>query len=220
MRSDTVNHHSDLPEMLTSYALVHDAMARDAGRLVVTLDQDSHAIDGAHLRRWFAHFTAEIAHHHQREDDLVFPALVERAPDFSVDLDVLEADHHALDGAMAETRTALARFGSEATSRAVAAQSARSLTMLLTAHLEREEDATFGRIAAHFSPDEYATLEAQMLRSTPRKLLAFEAPFVLDHLDRETRRDRLATVPAAARLLYRIAFVPAYRRLDAALVSA
>ena len=206
---------TDLPTMLASYALVHDAMTRDTGRLVHTLDQPETHIDHRLLGRWFGRFAAEIVHHHQREDDIVFPALAQRCPGFAADAALLDGEHHELDKAMSAVATALAD-----PRRTDAAEAAARLATVLVAHVEREEDATFARLAEHFSEEEYGAIEQQLMRATPLRLLSFEAPWVLEHLNADQRRAHLARVPGPLRLLYRLRFAPAYRRLDAALLPA
>jgi hypothetical protein len=195
-------------EFLQAFAAIHDAMRRDSLRLPRAVARAA-AIDGwTALRRWFDRFEEAIVHHHQREDDIVWPELVSRDPSFAVELDRLAADHHALDEAMAAVRGALARQDADA-----AHGAAGALAELLHDHLAREEAAAFPAIAAAFTADEYAEVERRLSKGGSLRQLAFEAPWVLDSLPADRAAALLATIPLVLRIAHRAAFLPAYRRL-------
>jgi iron-sulfur cluster repair protein YtfE (RIC family) len=200
-------------EFLQAFAAIHDAMRRDSVRLPrVVARADSPAAWGA-LRRWFDRFEHAIVHHHQREDTIVWPELVAREAAFALELDQLEADHHALDDAMATVRTTLA-----AESVAGAIDAADVLADLLHDHLAREEAAAFPALARCFTAEEYGEVERRLQEGGSLRDLAFEAPWVLDGLPAERASALLATIPLPLRIAYRLAFLPAYRRTAAPLL--
>ena len=67
----------ELPDFLEGIIVVHGAMRRDAGRLPLAAGTVTNADGARALQRWFARFAREVEHHHQREDDVVWPMLVE-----------------------------------------------------------------------------------------------------------------------------------------------
>src|SRR5690349_19362378 len=93
-----------LPEFLEGIIAVHGAMRRDADRLPAAVERTTSAQAAAAIQRWYGKFEREVVHHHEREDDVVWPILLEAAPEFGDDLGQLAEDHHALDAAMTATR--------------------------------------------------------------------------------------------------------------------
>src|SRR3954452_13292484 len=96
----------DLPSALFGYAAMHQAMHRDAERLVRTLTAG--AADSAALERWWLRFRDVILRHHVREDDLIWPALAAADPTFQADVAAMHEDHAELDDAMARVDATLA----------------------------------------------------------------------------------------------------------------
>src|SRR4051794_16446563 len=93
-----------LPDFLTGFMAIHDAMRRDAIRLVAASERHPVSVPaatGARFGAWWSRVETAIVHHHQAEDGVVWPDLVARRPAFAAHLAELEADHHELDGAMA-----------------------------------------------------------------------------------------------------------------------
>lgn len=221
MSTTTLLDRSTTPPMLMRYAMVHDAMVRDAERLQRALAGPVALARARGLVAWFDRFTAEIVHHHEREDDLVFPAVAARAPHLAGPAAELAAEHAVLDAAMRDLTTALQQLtvrvaGCE---REQAAAAAARFASVLVDHLRREEAVVLDAIAAVYTLQEYEDLERRLLKETPRRLLAFEAPWVLDGLPDAQRREVLSIAPLPLRVLYRTMFEPAYVKLTAALVA-
>jgi hemerythrin-like domain-containing protein len=213
---------TDLPEFLEGFAIVHRAMRRDVDRLPKAITRAVSVDDGVALQRWFTKFEREVEHHHHREDEVVWPMLLERAPGFREHLGQLEDDHHQLDEAMARVRGALAALaaGPDGASRAEAGAAAVALAEHLHDHLDREEAAAFPMLAASFTPEAYKELETRLFKATPKRLIAFELPFAMDELPRELGAEKLAELPLLIRVLTRLVWQPAYDRLVAPLAEA
>ena len=207
------------PDFLAGIIVVHGAMRRDVDRLPRALEIVRTAEDAAALQRWFEKFAREVEHHHLREDDVVWPMLVEREPTFGGPLEQLEADHHALDDAMAAVQAALATLVADVTTRTQAVAAAEALNRLLHDHLDREEEAMFPRMAAVFTEESFLALEHELLKATPKKLFAFELPFAFDGLPAEQVADKLAEMPAVIRVLHRWFWQRSYERLVAPLAA-
>jgi len=209
------------PSFLEGVIVVHGAMRRDVDRLPRAIERTTGPEGAVALQRWYAKFEREVLHHHQREDDVVWPTLVQAVPEFAGDLAILDADHHALDDAMTATRDALdalvASFG--AGTLATAIEAAGALRQLLHDHLDREEAAMFPLMAQVYTEESYLELEQQLLKATPKKLFAFELPFAFDGLDVDQAASKLAEMPLPIRLLHRLVWQPAYDRLVAPLAG-
>src|SRR4051794_26540380 len=175
-RTTTQNHTR--PSFLDGFAAMHAAMRRDANRLPRAAAAVRTPADAAALGRWYELFRQTIEHHHEREDDLIWPELLRRDPSFEVEHAGLVDDHHDLDTALAAVTTALAdRASGVVATNDAAAASAAALGELLVDHLAREEDAAFGRIANEFTAEEWAALERRMLKGTSLSSLAFQIPW-------------------------------------------
>ena len=71
-----------------------------------------------------------------------------------------------------------------------------------------------------FTAATWAELEDQLLKATPKRLIAFELPFAFDGTDPVRAAEQMATCPLPLRVLYRFVWEPAYRRLTAPLAEA
>ena len=70
------------------------------------------------------------------------------------------------------------------------------------------------------SPPSFAAIERELLKATPKRVIAFELPFAFDGLDPDEVAAELANLPLPLRTLYRLVWEPAYRRLTAPLAAA
>ena len=130
-------------DFLDGFAAMHAGLRRDAAALPAAIERASLTGSLPALQAWFAHFSRTIERHHRREDEVVWPALVEVAPDFADDLVALEADHQELDEVLAATATAL---DDAASGRGIhdATECATRLSTLMDDHLDREEGRPSG----------------------------------------------------------------------------
>jgi hemerythrin HHE cation binding domain-containing protein len=214
---DAITAPSPPAAFLQGFAAIHHAMRRDAARLPVAIERAGDTRANAALLRWFDQFRTAIEHHHEREDDTVWPALVERSPGFAADLATLAADHVALDAAMHDTRSALAdrAAGHGPASHAVGA--AERLRDLLVEHLTREEAAAFDRLAAAYTAEEYHAVERAMATGMSARSLAFVLPWVMEGVEPLAEAEMLHSLPAPIRAAYRLVFRRRYSRLSAPL---
>ena len=176
----------------------------------------SHSDDVTALARWFAMVRQIIEHHHHLEDDELWPDLERRLPGFLAGTTELAADHVRLDEAMDAVTAGLDQLTTTTDDDAVdeAVASAADLAELIVDHLDREERSVIGPITAAYTAEEYERFEKSAAKGTPLRLFAFGLPWLLDGVDDATRRNVLAPMPAAARLLFR-PFRWWYRRIAA-----
>jgi Hemerythrin HHE cation binding domain len=203
---------TDLAPKLSAYAAIHDAMERDAGRLALAAATFSTRARAA-LPTWWDRFERDIEHHHEREDDLVFPLVAELDPGFTSD--ELVADHTVLDLHLAQCGAAVARLGDGGrTADAVElARAARDLQLHLADHLRREEAVVFPVLDAGVTAEAYARVEAEMRRGMPLSSMAFTVPWILDELDPVLAGHVLDDAPAVLRFLDRVWFERSYRKV-------
>lgn len=138
---------------LDRHLAFRDLMARmaDDAEAVAEGRMDPEAWRGR-LARMGNHLVQDLLGHHQIEDDAYFPQMQRLEPRLTRGFDLLEADHHALDGLLRdfvaganEALTATAAREGALRFHAGLAPFARSLTR----HLEDEEDLIIPVILKH-----------------------------------------------------------------------
>lgn len=157
---------------LLGITLGHRAMCADARRLadlaarVVGGAERVDRARGAALARWIDRLADEIHHHHEAEDDVLWPVLERWARD-RVDLAALTDDHAALDPLLAEVRAAADAVAELAADDVPGHPAARrladrleTLADLLGEHIAEEERDVFPVILAHVPQAEWHTVEA------------------------------------------------------------
>jgi hemerythrin-like domain-containing protein len=199
---------ANLPPDLYGYAAMHLAMRRDATRLVRALDRVD---DADAVRRWWRQFRDVIRRHHEREDDLVWPALLEVDSTFAADLEAMHAEHHSLDIAMDALDVALDALTGFGATLAKSRAAAREFVDVLVGHLEHEEAVAFHRLAQH--PDTWHRVERAIERAMRPREAAFELPWLHDGLDPAYSTHLWTRIPAPVRPLVRFIWQPRYRRL-------
>ena len=203
------------------FAAMHDAMRRDARRLVAALDGDVPATDVPALARWFDRFEAVIEHHHHCEDDIVWPGLesivgrrdcgAEGTALLLARQDLLD-DHQELDVAMSAVRTSL-HEASTAIDRLDAAATLRRLPR----RAPRPRGGG-GVPAPHGArhEEEFAVLEHAVVEVTPLAAMTFTVPWIMDEAPADLCAKVRDGMPTPIRLANRWVLQPRYRGLVAA----
>ena len=170
-----------LPPMLWGYAMIHDAILRDAGRLPEALGRVRHRADVDRMSGWLQLFETAIVHHHEREDDLIFPLLAER---IGFNAGELTADHHVLDELFRELigATDMMRSAPETTDHSIraAVAVATELDQVMVRHLHEEELAVFPVITRHVEVEEWRAIEQEIQKDSSLRDAAFALPWVLE----------------------------------------
>lgn len=205
----------EFPSYARMFATMHDAMRRDAQRLVDALDADP---DVSALARWFGRFEAVIEHHHHCEDEIVWPGLEaivarghcgDEGEAFRAARAELAEDHEQLDEAMGAVRRALDGVATATTRR----ESARRFQDGLDDHLGREEAALFPLLLRHVSEDQFLELEELVVKVTPFSALTFTLPWVIDGAPADVADEIVSGLPLPIRLANRWVLRPRYCRL-------
>jgi hemerythrin-like domain-containing protein len=221
--STTTDDRIALPDFLLAFSAMHSGMRRDAARLVRLNDDRSDSLPtktSKQLSTWWQRFERTIVHHHEREDSVIWPELVNRRPGFAGARATLEMDHHGLDESMLAVRNVIAAAAMGTDDPAVRRIATREFATLLTDHLAREEAAAFPLIADAFTDDEFRVIEKQMSKQVTLGNIAFELPWVIDEADERVCALGKELLPAPVHLLNRLIFTPRYRRLTAVLREA
>jgi len=192
---------------LTGYFAIHHAVRRAPHRMAAAardLDPGDTERVKALVRYWNG-YRSELDEHHRVEDDIFFPALVERVP-FADELVARTAAEHAeLDDLLADGRRAVAHLQAgraddgehlAATFDAVAAH--------LDAHLDFEDAEILPLFARHLSRDEYDAMYAKASKGLGLRQALFTVPFLGLAASDEARTQLLADAPAALTVIFRL----------------
>src|SRR4051794_11142380 len=191
---------------LTLYRIVHRAIRGGTAALAqgaVTIEAAGAERRTAFARYWKG-YAGEVLHHHEVEDDIFFPALVERVPVAAELIHRTDADHAHLDqlADAIESSVALVRSGSHAPDLA-------GLTVELDRHmsdpLDLEDRDVLPLFERHFTAEEYDALDAAAVKSAglgPQT--AFSVPMIVGAMTAEERATILPGAPLPLRVLYRL----------------
>jgi hypothetical protein len=162
---------------------------------------------------------AGLHSHHADEDALLYPKLIERAPEQAPMTEQVEHEHEvistALDAASAACATWRERPSAQ-TGEALAA-ALDHLNEVVQPHLDDEEQKVVPLAAVTLTQQEWDALGKAGMRSVPRRKRGIAAGMMLDALDDEERAYMLKSVPAPMRLLLPLMVERPWRKYAATL---
>jgi hypothetical protein len=150
--------------------LVHAALRRDLDRAIGSLTASRHPSPAqrAALAEHVGLVLDLLHHHHTGEDIGLWPLVRRRAPDLGSQLDMMEAEHASVAGAIIPTRAA-ARRQYAATADPSAAHDLRQalveLSGVLLPHLEHEETEVMPRVMRALTDRDRSALSRQQVRN-------------------------------------------------------
>jgi hemerythrin-like domain-containing protein len=141
--------------------------------------------------------------HHEDEDALLYPKLIERAPEQAPMTEQVEHEHQviktALDGVSAACATWRGRPSAE-TGEALAA-SLDHLNAVVQPHLDDEEQKVVPLAAVTLTQQEWDAMGKAGMSKIPLKQRGIAAGMMLDALNEEDRAYMVKAVPAPMRIL-------------------
>ena len=198
----------ELPD-LTTYHVLHRGMRLDSARLagaVAGVTETERTTRGPALARWYAGFYGELHEHHTVEDEIFFPALLERVPVFDSQVDRIDAEHNHLEDVLVETRARLGRLGDPGVDWPAAVAEASEITAelrdLLDVHLGFEDADVLPLFVRHFTADDYDDLGERALKHTKFGQLVFGIPWAVQAATDDQFRHMYANAPIAFKLLW------------------
>jgi len=142
--------------------------------------------------------------HHQDEDELLYPKIIERVPDQAPVTEQVEHEHQviatALDAASAACATWRRRPSAE-TGEALAA-ALDHLNEVVQPHLDDEEQKVVPLAAVTLTQREWDAMGKRGMSSVPRNKRAIAAGMMLEPLDAADRAYMMKHVPAPVRMLF------------------
>ncbi|MFC4469549.1 hemerythrin domain-containing protein [Streptomyces xiangluensis] len=107
---------------------------------------------------------AALRHHHESEDDVLWPQLIATDPAAGAGLLELSAEHDALDAALDALAVVPVQDSEDRAGLAAAAATVRDL---VHTHLEHEEPVLFPVLAAHMSDEAWTEFSRTVIASAP-----------------------------------------------------
>jgi hemerythrin-like domain-containing protein len=159
-----------------------------------------------------------LHHHHTGEDTGLWPLVRRRAPDLGSQLDMMEAEHASVAGAIVSTREATQQYG--AIGDPSAARRLREalveLSGVLLPHLDHEETEVMPRVMRALSDRDWSVLSRRELRNWNSFALAGTGlVWMADGMTQADREVFNRQVSALFRWLVDKRYAPAYRRRTA-----
>jgi hypothetical protein len=149
--------------------LFHAALRRDLERAIGSLTASRHPSPAqrAALAEHVGLVLDLLHHHHTGEDIGLWPLVRRRAPDLGSQLDMMEAEHASVAGAIISTRAAARQYAATADPSAAheLRQALVELSGVLLPHLEHEETEVMPRVMRALTDKDWSTLSRQELRN-------------------------------------------------------
>jgi hemerythrin-like domain-containing protein len=145
-----------------------------------------------------------LHHHHESEDELLYPVLIERVPEQAANTEKVEHEHQLVAGSLEAVSTACAawrRQPSAETGEALATALV-GLNDTLQGHLDDEERDIVPLAAVTLTQEEWDTIGAHSRSKIPRNRMPIAFGMLLEPLDESDRAYMKGQLPAPVRLLY------------------
>ncbi|MBA3906590.1 MAG: hemerythrin domain-containing protein [Pseudonocardiales bacterium] len=187
---------------------IHDALRRDAARLVVAA---APATPPARLRPRWTLLAEQLHHHHTGEDTGIWPLLhphLTDDPKARAKLEALEAQHAGIEAAVAAVEHAFT--GDDLDSDLYGPL--HRFAELLEQHLADEERDAIPLIRRYATARQWQAFENGQKRGLGLAGAARFFPWLLDDATPTLRARIIATLPAPLRLLVHVRWEPRYRR--------
>jgi iron-sulfur cluster repair protein YtfE (RIC family) len=228
----TTRHQLDLPgqahvapgplDMTGMYGM-HYAFRRDLADFVAAVRHTpvgEHEVWAALQERW-ARFFGVLHHHHEAEDEHIWPVTRAHALEAGRSgavavLDSMEADHDRIDPALQACTDALAAMAQHPCTdhRNALDVEVTEVRELLVAHLAREEREAIPLIQELMSPEEWAASEKAIEKEYGLRVVPFVVPWVFKGLPADKAAEVMPLLELPHRVLLRL-LTPRFLRREA-----
>jgi hypothetical protein len=189
-----------LPAPIKGWLGAHVAFRRDADALVAAVEalDPSDYLGAGRIADAFAITLTMLHEHHESEDELVFPELIERAPAFAGVVMTLSLEHVDLDDVVDDIKRDLAIL-SAGTSRAYEVHERLTYAVatfkdIISLHLESEEEHALPLFLRHFTDAEMDAIgDAHFAKNADK--LNLMIPWAATALPAEAATEMLANMP-------------------------
>lgn len=203
------------PADMSMMRIVHTALRRDIVRAQTVLadlpypDDRQRTALTAHVR-WMIGW---LHHHHQTEDQYLYPMVRAVSPGAAELLDDMDADHAAIQPAMDAVDAAAAGYALASSARDELLATLDALSEVLLPHLRREEEETMPVVSATLTERQWRDLDQEHnIKPLSKRELAFTGNWIVDGLRPEDEAIVAALVPPIPRWIIKHILVRGYRK--------
>ena len=170
-------------------------------RGVAAGDRPRAAVVAAHLRE----LTVMLHHHHQGEDDLVWPRLTARTPLSAELVHRMQRQHEEVGELLARLDELLPSWAADpgTAQRESLAATLDALAPALEAHLDEEEREILPLVEQHLTAAEWDELGERAVAAIPKARLLVLLGYLLEEVSPSERQTMLGVLPPPVRLIYR-----------------
>jgi hypothetical protein len=147
-----------------------------------------------------------LHHHHEGEDEILYPLLVERVPDHATRTEQIDHEHQMVKGSIDTARSACSKWRTTPTRESADALAASldELNQALVPHLDNEEREIVPLAAVTVTQKEWDSLAKHGIAAIPanKRMIAFG--MILEPLSPTDRVYMLSNVPPPVKVLYRL----------------
>jgi hypothetical protein len=190
---------------LTNFLMAHAGMRVEYGRLATACTAVRDAAHAELIESQIALVLDVLHHHHTVEDELVWPRLVERAPEEAPKLHDLESQHEHID-------PLIRAAGDVTVPLAERAPVLRALHEALNAHLDQEERDAVPLILTCLTRGDWHEVEERASAGVGRKRMPLVYGWLVSAAPDELREKATEDVPTVVEWLFRLFWWPSYRR--------
>jgi hypothetical protein len=190
VRDMAIVHRTFRKAYTESAQLVRAAPTPSPGRVTFLADHIDFAIKALHI-------------HHEGEDELLYPKLIERVPEQAPMTEEVEHEHELIKTALDNTSAACATWRqrpSAETGEALAA-SLDKLNEVAQVHLDDEEQKVVPLAAVTLTQQEWDAMGKHGVGEIPRNKRGIAFGFMLDPLNEADRAHMMRALPAPIRML-------------------
>ena len=186
--------------------LVRAALAPSPGRVTFLADHIDFGIMMLHV-------------HHEGEDELLYPKLIERVPEQAAMTEQVDREHQLIKTALDQASAACAAWRgrpSAETGEALAAALGH-LNEVVQPHLDDEEQKVVPLAAVTLTQQEWDAMGKHAVASIPRNKRGIAFGMLLDPLGQADRAYMMRVLPAPVRVLYPVLIGRPYKKYAATL---
>jgi hemerythrin-like domain-containing protein len=156
------------PENLNGVLIVHATLRKGGANLQAAAGRVGEpGVDTATVVKLWEFYARGLRHHHEGEDDVIFPLTAERQPDFRDIESDMRREHDAIDVALEQADAAFAalKASGSAADAERAAEAMGALNETLAAHLAHEEADAIPVVTSVIGDAEMTKIEKGFLKS-------------------------------------------------------
>lgn len=191
--------------------VIHGAVRRDLRRITDALAAPDAAAKADRIAAAYDFLDAELHYHHESEDTLLWPALVEHGVPAELTA-TMASEHQAMALALERAKEAVHAFAAsgDAADAAAAKAALEHATEVTTAHLDHEENEIGPLFEDFASTPAWPPIEKKLRSRSPKAAGQFFA-WIQDGMSDEHRAYLGSTVPPPVRFLLTKGFGRGYR---------